>query len=183
MTDPFGSLLLVLARSAIGEHFGLPGARVSDDPRLGEKGAAFVTLTLDGELRGCIGTIEAHRSLGEDVRKNAAAAALRDPRFSPLTAEEFARVKIEVSVLSAVEAMPHRTEEDILAQLRPGKDGVVIRYQGRQATYLPQVWRHFADPKKFLAELKRKAWLDAEFWSPDMEVGRYTLLKWSEEEP
>ncbi len=183
MTDPRGNLLLLLARDAIGERLGLDGRRPPEDPRLTEQGAAFVTLTLDGELKGCIGSVEAHRPLGEDVRKNAVAAAFHDPRFSPLTREEFGRVKIEVSVLSPVETMPHRTEEDIISQLRPGQDGVVIRYKERQATYLPQVWQHFDDPKKFLAELKRKARLDPDFWSVEMEVGRYTLLNWSEEKP
>ncbi len=176
-----GRRLLPLARGAIAEQIGLPAAAVADAPWLHARGAAFVTLTLAGALRGCIGTLEAHRALIDDVRANAVAAAFRDPRFKPLTAEEFARTLIEVSVLSAVTPLSWRDEAEALAQLRPGIDGVIFEYGHHRSTFLPQVWEEFPEPKAFLGHLKYKGGLPPDFWDPAVKLSRYTVAKWRED--
>ena len=125
-TDTLGPVLLAQARKAIADALGQSAPPPPEHPQLKERGASFVTLTIDGELRGCIGSLNAHRALGEDVRVNAVAAALRDPRFPPLSAAEFERVSIEVSLLSEPDFMEFRDEADALAQLVPGRDGVIF---------------------------------------------------------
>jgi len=143
-----------------------------------------VTLTLGGELRGCIGSLEAYQPLADDVTSNARSAAFRDPRFPPLTAAEFRRVHIEVSVLSAPQPMAVTSEADALAQLRPGVDGVILAAAGRRATFLPQVWEQLPEPATFLAHLKRKAGLPAGYWGDDVQVWRYGVTAFEEpEEP
>ena len=178
-----GRALLGCARAAIAEALGLPAGRrrESDDhASLAAHGACFVTLTRDASLRGCIGTLEAHRSLAADVRANAVAAALRDPRFAPLSTREFPGTVIEVSVLGAARPLAARAQADVLAQVRPHQDGLVIAWRGQRATFLPQVWETLPDPVDFLRELKRKARLPADFWAPDMLVSTYRVEKWSE---
>ena len=177
-----GSILLRLARNAIAEHFGLP---VQDVPQAGwlkQPGATFVTLTLQRQLRGCIGSLEARRPLVEDVRSNAVAAAFHDPRFAPLTAEEFAEVIVEVSLLTPAQPMQFGDEVDALTQLRPNVDGVIFEYSGYRSTFLPQVWENLAQPRQFLAMLKRKAGLPDDFWADGIRLSRYTVTKWSEKE-
>jgi AmmeMemoRadiSam system protein A len=177
-----GKVLLPLARSAIATQLGPPAAPAADAPWLHATGAAFVTLMLDGNLRGCIGTLEPHRALVDDIKANAQAAAFRDPRFPPLTAAEFARVRVEVSVLSPVEVMQWRDEADALAQLRPGIDGVIFAYGYHRSTFLPQVWDEFPDAKTFMGHLKYKGGLPPDFWDPAVTLSRYTVGKWREEE-
>jgi len=145
-----------------------------------EMRASFVTLTLNGHLRGCIGSLEARRPLFEDVAQNAVAAAFHDPRFAPLTAAEWAQTKIEVSLLSPMQPMSFTNETDALAQLRPKVDGVVLIYRQQRATFLPQVWEQFADATRFIAALKQKAGLAADFWSDEIKLSRYTVTKWKE---
>lgn len=151
-----------------------------DEPWLHRPGASFITLRQARELRGCIGSIEAVRPLLEDVRSNARGAALEDPRFPPLVAAELDGVEIEVTLLSPLEPLPFSSEADALARLRPGIDGVVLRYERRRATFLPQVWDSLAEPAAFLAQLKRKAGLPPDFWHPELELQRYTARKWRE---
>lgn len=150
-------------------------------------GASFVTLTLGrvpgGALRGCIGSLEARRPLREDVEANAVAAALHDPRFAPLTARELDDTVVEVSVLSAPAALPAADEAELLARLRPGVDGVVLSACGRRATFLPQVWEQLPDPADFLARLRRKAGLPADYWGRDVVVETYTVTAWQEAAP
>lgn len=150
---------------------------------MADPGASFVTLTRQGELRGCIGTLEAHRPLGIDVRENAVAAAFRDPRFTPLTRAEFDDVRVEVSVLSPAEALVVASEEHALETLRPHVDGVVFEYGDHRSTFLPQVWEQLPDPAEFLAYLKRKAGLPADFWAEQVRLSRYTVSKWKEGVP
>lgn len=176
-----GNILLPLARNTIAAQLGLPVANAADAPWLHARGAAFVTLTLDGKLRGCIGTIEAHRTLGDDVKANALAAAFHDPRFKALTTDEFINVKIEVSVLSPVTLMQWRDEDDALAQLRPGIDGVIFEYGHHRSTFLPQVWEEFPDAKTFMGNLKYKGGLPPDFWDPAVKLSRYTVGKWNED--
>lgn len=176
-----GSILLPLARCSIASQLGLPAPETPDAPWLHHTGAAFVTLMLDGKLRGCIGTLEPHRALGDDVKANAQAAAFRDPRFKPLTAGEFAATGVEVSVLSPVEIMQWQNEDDALAQLRPGIDGVIFEYGHHRSTFLPQVWEEFADAKTFMGNLKYKGGLPPDFWDPAVKLSRYTVAKWRED--
>lgn len=175
-----GDILLPLARAAIGAELGAIPAAHDDADWLSVTGASFVTLMKQGELRGCIGTLEAHRALGEDVKANAVAAAFRDPRFKPLEKHEFDTLSVEISVLSAVELVAFRDENDALAQLRPDVDGVIFQYGYHRSTFLPQVWENFREPRVFLGHLKYKAGLPPDFWDPAVKLSRYTVSKWRE---
>ena len=175
-----GSTLLKLARSEIGSKLGHELSLLAQADWLNEPGACFVTLTRQGELRGCIGTLEAHRPLGVDVRENAVAAAFRDPRFTPLTLVEFDDIRVEVSLLSPTEVLVVASEEHALASLRPGVDGVVFEYRHYRSTFLPQVWEQLPEPAEFMAYLKRKAGLSTDFWAEDVRLSRYTVSKWKE---
>ncbi|WP_313952024.1 AmmeMemoRadiSam system protein A [Accumulibacter sp.] len=179
-TDPLGSALLVIARNAIAKHFGGAAQAVDPLPELDQAGASFVTLTRGGRLRGCIGSLEAQRPLARDVAENAFAAAFRDPRFAPLGEQEFADARVEVSLLTPAEPFPVTSEADALARLRPGIDGLILTYARHRATFLPQVWESLADPREFLAELKQKAGLPADFWHEELALARYGAKKWKE---
>ena len=204
-----GAILLPLARGAIAARLdpagpaGPTGPSAPDAARrtvpeaavraaadaawLDAPGASFVTLTSGrapgGALRGCIGSLEARRPLRADVEANAVAAALHDPRFAPLTARELDDTVVEVSVLSAPAALPAADEAELLARLRPGVDGVVLSACGRRATFLPQVWEQLPDPADFLARLRRKAGLPADYWGRDVVVETYTVTAWQEAAP
>ena len=178
-----GKILLHLARAAIAKELGFKSHDFPLIDWLEEPGATFVTLTLQGQLRGCIGSLEAYRPLIEDLQRNAVASAFRDPRFPPLSKEEFAEVAIEVSLLSKPELIRHNSEEDALAQLTPGRDGVIIQLGPQRATYLPQVWAQLPEPESFIAHLKEKAGLPEDFWSDDIQLSHYTVQKWQEIEP
>ena len=175
-----GSVLLPIARAAISSALGRAQQADEQAVWLREQGACFVTLTQHGALRGCIGTLEAHRPLRLDVQENAVAAAFRDPRFMPLTREEFDDIRVEVSVLSPAEALAVVSEEHALSILRPGIDGVVFEYGHYRSTFLPQVWEQLPEPTEFLAHLKRKAGLSMDFWSESVRLSRYTVSKWKE---
>ncbi|WP_201211453.1 AmmeMemoRadiSam system protein A [Rhodocyclus purpureus] len=197
--EALGTMLLQLARAAISARL-LRGAEeqqpaiadlvrstCADDEiaaalaqRLREPGASFVTLTQAGELRGCIGSLQAWRPLADDVRENAVAAAFHDPRFAPLTAAELPQTRVEVSLLGPSEPIRFRDEADALAQLRPGIDGVILDCAGRRATFLPQVWEQLPAAADFLAHLKRKAGLPAGWWSDELRLARYAVDKWRE---
>ncbi len=172
------SALLTIARDSI-DHGLVHGTAGHPDladlpPELGEPRATFVTLHLDGQLRGCIGSLEARRPLAEDVAENAFAAAFRDPRFRPVAAAEAPRLALEISVLSPPEPMHFRSEADLLAQLRPGLDGLILSDLGRRGTFLPSVWSQLPAPRDFLVHLKHKAGLPADHWSATLSVARYT---------
>ncbi|MHB1144782.1 MAG: AmmeMemoRadiSam system protein B [Thiobacillus sp.] len=175
-----GETLLKLARAEIASKLGHEVASPAQAGWLREPGASFVTLTRQGELRGCIGTLEAHRSLEIDVRENAAAAAFRDPRFMPLSRAEFDEIRVEVSLLSPTETLAVGDEASALAALRPNIDGVVFEYRHFRSTFLPQVWEQLPEPAEFLAHLKRKAGLPVNFWAEDVRLSRYTVSKWKE---
>lgn len=175
-----GSVLLPLARAAIAVQLGTPLTAREDADWLHTTAASFVTLMQHDQLRGCIGTLEAHRALIADVRANAVAAAFRDPRFKPLEKHEFDAIRVEISVLSAVASVSFRDEDDALAQIRPGIDGVIFEYGYHRSTFLPQVWEDFSDPRLFFGHLKRKAGLPPDFWDPAVKLSRYTVVKWRE---
>ena len=175
-----GRVLLPLARSAIAAQLWLGAAAPDDRPWLKQQGACFITLKREDKLRGCIGTLRAHRALAEDVKANAVAAAFRDPRFAPVDAAELAAVALEISVLSALESVIFADEPDALRQLRTGVDGVVFEYGHHTSTFLPQVWEDLKEPAEFLAHLKYKAGLPPDFWDPTVRLSRYTVFKWHE---
>ncbi len=185
MTPEQGRQLLVLARATMGAHLAaesLPA--LPQEPALRQECGTFVTLKLDGQLRGCIGNIEPHGTLVESVRRNSISAAVHDPRFLPLSVAELAQVRIEVSILSSPEPLNYHDPADLVARLRPGIDGVVLRL-GRThgATFLPQVWEQLPQPEQFLAQLCRKAGLAESAWRrerPEIEI--YQVEKFSEGE-
>lgn len=178
-----GAILLPIARHAIAQALlGLPAVTHDDAPWLHEPGATFVTLTRHGALRGCIGSLQARRRLIDDVRAHAVAAALHDPRFPPLTVQEFDATSIGVSLLSPMQPMAVRDEADALAQLQVGIDGLVFECHGRRSTFLPQVWEQLATPRDFLGQLKAKAGFAPDFWSAEVRLQRYTVAKWAEDD-
>ena len=182
--DPAGP---AARRTAPGAAAHSPAETAAHAAWLDAPGASFVTLTSGrapgGALRGCIGSLGARRPLRADVEANAVAAALHDPRFAPLTARELDDTVVEVSVLSAPAALPAADEAELLARLRPGVDGVVLSACGRRATFLPQVWEQLPDPADFLARLRRKAGLPADYWGRDVVVETYTVTAWQEAAP
>lgn len=177
-----GKVLLPIARASISAALGHTVEIAEDAAWLQELGACFVTLTRQGQLRGCIGTLEARRSLLVDVKANAVSAALRDPRFSPLTVTELAHTDIEVSLLSPMQPMRFDSEAHALAQLQPGVDGVVLEFDRYRSTFLPQVWEQLPTASEFIAHLKHKAGLPPGFWAEGMRLQRYTVSKWIEKE-
>lgn len=182
MADKRGSVLLPIARAAISRALQVPFMADESAPWLAEHGACFVTLTQHGELRGCIGSLQARQPLLADVKSNAVAAALHDPRFAPLSAMELYDTEIEISLLSPTQEMPVLGEADALAQLRPNVDGIVFEYGPYKSTFLPQVWEDLAQPREFLGMLRRKAGLPADFWAEGVKLSRYTVTKWREKE-
>ncbi len=200
LTEEQGELLPLIAREALEEALEHKRFAARDDAWLHRRSATFVTLNQrpaarggshpEGEnrLRGCIGTIRATRTLLEDVRTNTWAAALRDPRFPPLTAEELEAEPVVISVsvlsplspLSPVAPLEAPSETDLLRALEPGVHGVVLEWGTLCGTYLPQVWRHFPEPADFVRSLKAKAGLPSGFWAPDIGIWTFTVRSWSE---
>ena len=178
-----GRVLCELARHAIKARLGAADPHLDtpgQDSWLDTPGAAFVTLTQQGALRGCIGTLTAYRPLREDVAANAVNAAIRDPRFPSLTAAELPDTDLEVSVLSAPEPYPFTDRADALSRLRPGVDGLILEYGSHRGTFLPQVWDSLSIPDEFLAHLVRKAGLPAGWWDDDARLSRYTVKAFEE---
>ena len=180
MDPQAGQVLLPIARAAIARELGRTRAADEAAEWLRQMGATFITLKQGAKLRGCIGTLHAHRPLLDDVKANAVSAAFRDPRFRPLTAAELDTTRLELSLLSAVEPLAFENESDALSKLRPGVDGVILQYGYHQSTFLPQVWEELSTPTEFMAHLKRKAGLPPDFWEPEMKLARYTVSKWTE---
>lgn len=172
--------LLDIARASIrsGLIHGQPATiNASEYPvEIQTDGASFVTLRIQGELRGCIGTLEAHHPLAQDVAFNAYYAAFRDPRFAPLNADEYPRLEIHISVLTPATEMHFISEGDLLSQLRPGVDGLILYENGLRGTFLPAVWESLNAPADFLQQLKIKAGLPPEYWSPTIRIQRYTTF-------
>lgn len=175
-----GPELLAIARESIGEALGRRAAPRRKASWLERSAASFVTLTRDGSLRGCVGSVRAYRSLYVDVRENAKAAAFADSRFRPLAVSELDLVRIEVSLLSPPEPLAAADEEEALERLRPHVDGVIFEAGRQRSTFLPQVWEQLPDPREFLAHLKAKAGLPFDFWSEDVKLLRYEVTKWAE---
>ena len=179
LLDRHGPTLLQLASAAIahGLRWGrvMPVVATGYAEELQAARASFVTLTVDGQLRGCIGSLQAFRPLVEDVAANAYAAAFRDDRFDRLDAGEQPRLQLSVSVLNEPEELHFDDEPHLLAQLRVGRDGLIIRSGTRRALFLPQVWETLAEPQDFLHHLKVKAGLDSRHASTDLDAWRFTV--------
>ena len=177
--------LLTLARETIARHLRGEGSPPVDMDAVSEglrrDGASFVTLTKDGALRGCIGSLEPRRPLVLDVRENAVAAAFHDPRFPPVSTEELGDLRVQVSVLSVPQPLSYDGPKDLIAKLRPGVDGVVIESGWNRATFLPQVWEKLPDPHQFLEHLCLKAYLSADAYRrPGLDVYTYQVEKFEE---
>lgn len=171
--------LLALARQSI--EYGLEHAQVMPiqvdalPEQLRPAGASFVTLTLGGTLRGCIGTLEAKDPLGIDVVQNAFAAAFRDPRFPELRRAEWKDVDIHISILSASLDIHCDSELDLIRQLRPGTDGLILSEGRRHATFLPSVWEQLPEAEAFIHHLKLKGGWAPDYWSEELRAERYTV--------
>ena len=172
-----GAALVALARAAIEEKLLDRAAARFEASWLERPGATFVTLLKCGELRGCIGSLEATRPLAQDVAENALAAAFRDPRFPELTAAEWPACQIEVSLLSAPKPIRFTNEADLLGQICAGDDGLILEAEGRRATFLPQVWQGVPDKRAFLGELLRKAGLPVDTRLESCTISRYRVMK------
>ncbi len=180
-----GEFLLKIARQAIAAKLGLAPQvdrekLAKEHPELLQKQATFVTLTIGGQLRGCIGSIIPHRSLIDDLVANAEAAAFEDPRFMPLSAEELEKVDIEVSLLTVPKQLEYSDVEDLRSKIRPGEDGVILQLDGRQATFLPQVWEELSDFDLFFAHLCAKAGLPQNCLSYHPTIYTYRVEKFKE---
>ena len=151
------------------------------DDTLLQHSATFVTLHKQGRLRGCIGQLIANRPLVVDIAMNAYAAAFQDPRFPPLSANEYPDLTVDISILSQPELMNVHSDEELLAQIKPGHDGLIIEKGVKRGTFLPSVWEQLPDPRDFLQHLKRKAGLSEDDQSPDIVYYRYTTLCLSED--
>ena len=176
-----GSTLLEIARGSILNGLGLNSvpAKRNHLPWLLQHAATFVTLTMDGALRGCIGSLSATRPVGEDIASNARAAAFQDPRFPKLKREEWPRCRVEVSLLSAPKPIAFADEAELLAQIRPGEDGLILEADGKRATFLPQVWEGLPDKRQFLGELMKKAGLPPDTRLARCKVSRYRVRKFT----
>jgi AmmeMemoRadiSam system protein A len=177
LPDASARRLLEIARASIrhGLQHGRPlQVEVSQETAdLQAVRATFVTLQRSGLLRGCIGTLEPRAPLAQDVADHAYAAAFEDSRFTPLQARELESLEVHVSILTPAVPLPCRDEADLLRQLRPGVDGLILQDGRRRATFLPSVWEDLPAPAEFLAHLKRKAGFDSDHWSPRLQFWRY----------
>lgn len=175
--------LLRLARASIERGLAdghLAPAPTASSSTLAELRATFVTLTASGELRGCCGSIEPRFALAEDVWRNAWASAFADPRFASLSPAEYPRTEVHISVLTPLERMAVSSEKELFARLQPGSDGLMLQLGAARATFLPAVWETLPDPGEFVRQLKLKAGLRAETWSPHIEAWRYATESFGE---
>jgi len=189
ISEDQGKTLLKLARHTIMKALDINinaseatslGSALKQDIFQTEKGT-FVTLTINGNLRGCIGNISPHGTLLESVKRNATYAAFHDPRFEPLTAKEFKKVHIEVSILTEPKPLQYKNSADLISKLRPNIDGVIIQKDRASATFLPQVWRQLPDPHLFLSHLCRKAGLHPDTWEKSpLDVFTYQVQYFEE---
>lgn len=169
--------LLNIAKSSI--EFGLLEGNILQldltqyDSQLQEKGASFVSLHRFGELKGCIGKLQAIQALAQDVAENAYNSAFYDPRFTPLQKSELTQIEIEISVLHPARELQFENERQLIEKLRPGKDGVILQASGRRGTFLPVVWNTYDNPQIFFNKLKIKAGLPENYWSEDLRCWIY----------
>ena len=189
MSPEQGQLLVKLARHTLSQQLSkqIPQKEIDSlntsltDPCFNSSCGTFVTLTIDGKLRGCIGNLTSNASVVSGVRQNAINAAFHDPRFSSLSLPELDRVSIEVSILSEPRPLDYREPADLLNKIRPHIDGVILRKGSASATFLPQVWEQIRKPQNFLAQLCLKAGLAADAWQQSkLEVSTYQVQHFKE---
>jgi AmmeMemoRadiSam system protein A len=189
MSPEQGQLLVKLARHTLSQQLSkqIPQKEIDSlntsltDPCFNSSCGTFVTLTIDGKLRGCIGNLTSNASVVSGVRQNAINAAFHDPRFSSLSLPELDRVSIEVSILSEPRPLDYREPADLLNKIRPHIDGVILRKGTASATFLPQVWEQIRKPQNFLAQLCLKAGLAADAWQQSkLEVSTYQVQHFKE---
>jgi len=150
-------------------------------PLFREKRASFVTLKIKNELRGCIGTLSAYQALILDIANNAYSAAFKDPRFSPVSQNEFEHLQYHISILTTPKPIIFTSEEDLLRQLRPNIDGVILSSGMNRGTFLPSVWEQLPNKVDFLNHLIQKAGLDPQYWNNDIRIERYEVDEFSGE--
>ncbi len=177
LNEKYHRQLLELAKASIRQGLitGKPlKINLADYPdELNEFRASFVTLHIHQQLRGCIGVLEAIRPLTEDIAENSFSAAFKDPRFPPLTVREFDSLEIHLSILTPAEPILFTSEQDLIRQLQPGIDGLILQENHRRGTFLPSVWESLPEAKQFLRHLKQKAGLPADYWSDSIKCSRY----------
>ena len=182
LTSEERQILLAIARQALEESTrGEPLSKLDLEnlpPRLIEPGATFVTLTINQELRGCIGALEITQPLAEDVQIHAVAAGLEDYRFPPVQLDELPKISIEISRLTTPQLLEYNNAEEILKLQRPGVDGVVLKEGTLRATFLPQVWEKVPEPEKFLSMLSKKMGAPPDYW----KMGRVEIFTYQVEE-
>lgn len=184
ITSSEQSQLLDLARQSV-KHGLAHGNSLQVDPEnfqdmFTRPGASFVTLEIGRDLRGCIGTVKPYRPLVADVVGNAWCAAFKDPRFNPVTPQEFKKLSFEISILSEPQTLEFDSEDELIQQIQPGIDGLIISEGGYSALFLPAVWEKLPDLDTFLSHLKMKAGLSATYWSDSVEVRRFTTFEFSD---
>ncbi len=183
LTDDEKKYLLKVARQTLENHFGILSDEELPPPfeALLQPAATFVTLTINGELRGCVGALEAYQPLIEDVKEHILAAAFQDFRFPPLSKEELPLVEIEISVLTKPERLVYDQPQELSKRLRAYVDGVVLSWKGRRATFLPQVWQKIPDPDEFLDHLCMKMGVDPYLWRKEvLDVSIYHVIEFRE---
>jgi len=146
---------------------------------LQQQRASFVTLHKNGQLRGCIGALEASQPLIVDISEHAYAAAFKDPRFNPVSDAELSLLDLEISILSAAEVVEFSSEQDLLGKIKPGVDGLILESGYNRGTFLPSVWQQLPDEKEFLQHLKLKAGLDKNWWSDKVKISRYETFSFT----
>lgn len=179
--------LLSLARNSIASYLDTGkkleiNAQTLPSPKLTEPRGTFVTLhTIDGDLRGCIGKLESDEPLYQDIIDNAINAALRDPRFLPLSQSELNDIKIEISILTEPQLIKHTDTNDLLNKIKPKRDGIILKNNFYQSTFLPQVWEELSDKIDFLNHLSAKAGLASDAWQDgDVEFWKYQVTRFNE---
>lgn len=185
MSSEEGGLRLVeLARGTIVHELGrAPRPAIPEGPWFEQPGATFVTITREGRLHGCIGTLAPRRPLVVDVQHNALAAAFEDPRSEPYRAEWIPQMGVEVTLLGPLQPIEFTSQDDLLRKIVPHADGLVLRWGAHRGTFLPQVWESLEAPQDFLDELKQKAGLRRDFWADGVEVSRFRVQKWGGRNP
>lgn len=184
LSDSEQTRLLAIARQSIssgvatGRVLQVDLAQLEDNLQI--EAAVFITLTRSGELRGCVGSLQAVEPLAQAVATSAFNAAFRDRRFAPVSAEELDAIRIEVSVLSEMEPIEAPTRQALLDALQPGVDGLLLEDRGYRSTFLPKVWEKIASPTEFLEQLLLKAGLGADHWSGSLQFHRYHSFTFAE---
>jgi len=182
-SDPLRADLLKAARQGLALRLKNGSPPTINVPTFAEPlqgiGASFVTLSINGKLRGCIGSLAPHQPLISDVVSNAVKAGFSDPRFPPVSEKELEQCEIEIAVLSRSVAMSFESEADLMAQLKPGEDGLILTDDNHRGTFLPKVWDSLPTPELLLRNLKQKAGLPPDYWSPSLQVARYTTERFS----